>query len=72
MAYNKDNDKLIFKFNGGRGAVLCSNCFCVMYEGKYIPAEYTEAICNDKQKEFGPAFCCETCKQEWQDTYSEQ
>lgn len=68
MAYRKDKDRLIYKFNGGRGALLCSNCYVVICEGKDLSDEIRNAIINDKQEEFGPVFCCEQCKKEWFDS----
>lgn len=66
MAYNKDNDKLIFKFNGGRGAILCSNCYSIIFEGKHIPDIY--AIAAREKTLNDPLFCCEDCAKEWQET----
>lgn len=49
MAYKKEYDKLIFKFNGGNGAVLCSNCFKIIFSGKEIPNEYWDAAISEKK-----------------------
>lgn len=68
MAYRKDKDRLIYKFNGGAGAVLCSNCYCIICEGSRIPDEYRDVVIADKQEEFGPVFCCDDCKKEWENT----
>lgn len=68
MAYRKDKDRLIYKFNGGAGAVLCSNCYCIICEGSRIPDEYRDAVIADKQEEFGPVFCCDDCREEWENT----
>ena len=68
MAYRKDKDRLIYKFNGGAGAVLCSNCYCIVCEGSRIPDEYRDAVIADKQEEFGPVFCCDDCRKEWENT----
>lgn len=65
MNYRKTNNKLIFKFNGGRGAILCSNCFAIIYEGSHIPDKYKNVIFNKQQNNFGPIFCCEECKNNW-------
>lgn len=46
MAYRKDKDRLIYKFNGGAGAVFCSNCYCIICEGSRIPDEYRDAVIN--------------------------
>lgn len=47
-------DKLIFKFNGGKGAILCNNCGKIICSGKEIPRPLPE----------GPQFCCDNCKKE--------
>ena len=65
MAYRKEHDKLVFKFNGGRGAVLCSNCYTIVYEGSRIPDEYKDAMFNKRENNFEPVFCCDECKKEW-------
>lgn len=48
-------DKLIYKFNGGKGAILCNNCGKIIYSGKEIPNYLPE----------GPQFCCDSCKKEY-------
>lgn len=48
-------DKLIYKFNGGLGAILCNNCNKIILEGRNIP----------KYLPNGPQFCCEECKKEY-------
>ena len=68
MAYRKDKDRFIYKFNGGAGAVLCSNCYKIICEGSRIPDEYRDAVINGQQEEFGPVFCCNECQREWCDT----
>jgi hypothetical protein len=68
MAYRKDKDRLVYKFNGGAGAVLCSNCYCIICEGSRIPDEYRDAVIAGKQEEFGPVFCCDECINEWNKT----
>lgn len=47
-------DKLIFKFNGGQGVILCNNCGKIICSGKEIPRPLPE----------GPQFCCNECKKE--------
>lgn len=68
MAYREDNNRLIYKFNGGYGAVLCSNCYKIIYEGSHIPEECKDAVIANKQEEYGPVFCCGECQKEWFDT----
>ena len=65
MSYRKEYDRLVYKFNGGRGAVLCSNCFAIIYEGSRIPDEYKDAMVNGQENNFEPVFCCDECKKEW-------
>lgn len=73
MSYRKEYDRLVYKFNGGRGAVLCSNCYTIVYEGSRIPDEYKDVMFNEynmfneneQQDKFEPIFCCEECKKEW-------
>lgn len=70
MSYRKEYDRLVCKFNGGRGAVLCSNCFTIIYEGSRIPDEYKDVMFNknEQRDNFEPIFCCEECKKEWNET----
>lgn len=65
MSYRKEYDRLVYKFNGGRGAVLCSNCYTIVYEGSRIPDEYKDAMVNGQENNFEPVFCCDECKKEW-------
>ena len=53
--------KLIFKFNGGRGAILCNTCGKIIFSGKSIPKHLPE----------GAQFCCEKCKTEYNRTILE-
>lgn len=53
MAYNKGNDRCIFKFNGGNGAILCSNCLKIVKTG-----------CSQAENKI-PIFCCKECEEEW-------
>ena len=48
-------DKLIYKFNGGQGAILCNNCKKIICTGKNIP----------KPLPNGPQFCCKECEKEY-------
>lgn len=62
------NEKLLFKFNGGYGAVLCNNCHTIVFSGNEIPQYIWCAIKdNDEEtlKRVGPVFCCEECKEEF-------
>ena len=42
-----------FKFNSGRGAILCENCAIIIASGHLIP----QNLSQDKYY-----FCCEQCK----------
>lgn len=53
MAYYKNNDRCIFKFNGGNGAILCSNCLKIVKTG-----------CSQTEDNT-PNFCCKECEEEW-------
>lgn len=69
MAYNKENDRLIFKFNGGNGAVLCSNCYKIICEGTQISNNYLNSIKNGQHgQQTEPVFCCDKCEHEWNET----
>lgn len=48
------------RFNGGIGALLCDNCFCICATGKNIPTEARYQ--NDSNLYF---FCCEKCQTEY-------
>lgn len=68
MVYRSDDDRLIFKFNGGNGAVLCNNCKTIILTGNKIPRQFWDAATNknkDTYEEIGPQFCCEECEKEW-------
>ena len=54
-----EDNHLIFKFNGGAGAVLCSNCRKIIYSGKNIPEEILEG------KDTSPKFCSKECENEF-------
>jgi hypothetical protein len=61
-------EMLIFKFNGGNGAVLCNNCHVIIHSGSQIPPEMWDAATHKKEHTYesiGPQFCCEKCKEEF-------
>jgi len=47
-----------FKFNGGRGAILCERCGVILKEGNQIPEYVWEAVRNGTIKDL-PGMCCE-------------
>lgn len=51
----------IYKFNGGNGAILCSNCGIIVAQGRDCRnKEYVDAMENDT-----PIFCSDECEIEW-------
>lgn len=56
---------LKFKFNGGHGAVLCSNCSVIIMQGSHIPKDIWDAVNNEKLKDIPPMFCCKECEEEY-------
>jgi hypothetical protein len=71
MAYSRDKNKLIFKFNGGLGAILCSNCGKIIATGSRIPEKFwvtAAGMGTETYESIGPQFCCKDCEQEWFDT----
>lgn len=51
----------VYKFNGGYGAILCSNCGVIVAQGRDCEKqEYIEAIENGT-----PIFCSDECEIEW-------
>lgn len=52
---------MIFKFNGGIGAVLCSNCHRILMAGREIPKYIWDAV-NDDGADKLPDMYCEDCK----------
>ena len=58
-------DRLKFKFNGGRGAVLCSNCAKIIMSGREIPEYIWESVRPDSDEFLGPMFCSKQCEEEY-------
>ena len=61
-------DHLKFKFNGGRGAVLCSNCAKIIMSGNEIPEyiwEYVDPYGTKSIEDLPPMFCCDECEEEY-------
>ena len=55
----KDKEKAIFKFNNGRGALLCSNCSVIIKVGRDFTEEEGKAIRGEIKMD--PQYC-EKCK----------
>ena len=56
---------VIFKFNGGHGAVLCNCCRRIVMAGHEIPDDIFKAATgrgNKSLDDFEPVFCSEKCK----------
>ena len=47
-----------FRFNGGRGAILCDKCGVILAEGNAIPEYVWEAVRKGTVKDL-PGWCCE-------------
>ena len=57
-----------FKFNGGRGAVLCSNCAKIIMSGNEIPEyiwEYVSPAGEKDIEDLPPMFCSKQCEDEY-------
>ena len=52
-------EKAVFKFNGGLGALLCSDCWVIIKTGKDFTEEEKKGIRGELEIE--PQFC-EKCK----------
>lgn len=57
---NDIKKKTIYKFNGGRGAILCNFCSAIIYQGSSIPKNIMEGFKTGADN--GPQYCCEQCK----------
>ena len=51
-----------FKFNGGRGAILCERCGTILKEGNQIPEYVWEAVKNGTVKDLPGMYCEDNCK----------
>lgn len=58
----EEDNHLIFKFNSGLGAVLCSNCRKIICTGDRIPKYIWDEPSKSK---LPPQFCCDECKHEY-------
>ena len=55
-----EQERLIVKFNGGRGAILCSGCRRIIKEGFEFTPEETQYIRGEI--DYLPVQFCEQCK----------
>lgn len=60
-------EKAIFKFNGGLGALLCSNCRVIMRIAKDFSEEELKGIRGELSYDLPPQYC-ENCKNNRDDT----
>lgn len=51
-----------FRFNGGRGAILCGRCGVILKEGNQIPEYVWEAVKNGTVKDLPDMFCEDNCE----------
>ena len=51
-----------FKFNGGRGAILCEKCGVILKQGKEIPEYVWEAVKNGTVKDLPGMYCENNCE----------
>ena len=52
-----------FKFNGGRGAILCSKCGVILKQGNQIPDYVWEAVQKGTVSELSDMYCEDNCEQ---------
>lgn len=57
---------MIYKFNGGSGAILCSKCRAMIYRGEGIPQYIRDAIKNGDVYDL-PDLLCDKCKEKKDD-----
>jgi hypothetical protein len=60
-----EQERLIVKFNGGRGAILCSGCRKIIKEGFEFTPEETQYIRGEI--DYLPVQFCEQCKSKQND-----
>lgn len=51
-----------FRFNGGRGAILCSKCGKILAEGSEIPESVWKAVREGRVKDLPNAYCEDNCE----------
>ena len=58
----RQDEKAIFKFNNGNGALLCSKCRVIIKTGKDFTEEEIKAIKSSLEESKLPAQYCDKCK----------
>lgn len=53
---------MTFKFNGGRGAILCSKCGVILKSGSQIPEYVWEAVRNGTVSQLPDMYCEDNCE----------
>lgn len=53
---------MIFKFNGGMGAVLCGRCHKILYSGNNIPQYIIDAVRNGTINDLPDIYCEDNCE----------
>ena len=51
-----------FKFNGGRGAILCERCGVILKQGDQIPEYVWEAVRKGTVKDLPGMYCEDNCE----------
>ena len=51
-----------FRFNGGRGAILCEKCGVILAEGNQIPEYVWEAVRKGTVKDLPGMYCEDNCE----------
>lgn len=59
---------MIYKFNGGEGAVLCENCRKIIYTASTLPMGLRKLMYHAEKNgkpysSLPPVYCCEDCKE---------
>lgn len=53
---------MTFKFNGGKGAILCSKCGVILKSGSQIPEYVWEAVRNGTVSQLPDMYCEDNCE----------
>ena len=58
----KSSDKMTFRFNGGRGAILCERCGVILKQGSEIPEYVWEAVRKGTVSKLPGMYCEDNCE----------
>ena len=53
---------MVFKFNDGRGAILCSKCGVILKQGDEIPKYVWEAVKKGTVSQLPDMYCEDNCE----------